>query len=243
MYFIKYRTLSNKITQHKIKIWLKIINLWKKKKKKKFPKIQYSKFQEVSTSRPAPSVCKWNKIINFVLSVKLGEKMGFNAFIFYANRFLYNLQTKSKSKNFLHYSIHIFCLKHFLLKWIIKQFFGEVGDPLKNMSNLKGHMVNMATMENIIITNVLQGTDPKIVHCYCQLIWNSSLNQFIHQRLSWLIVEQKLSLINLCYLNDVLLKRKGDVTYTFVIIIILMYFYYVRNQGYRVDDNQLGRDY
>ena len=140
--------------------------------------------------------------------------------------------------------IHIFCLKHFLLKWIIKQFFGEVGDPLKNMSNLKGHMVNMETMENIIITNVLQGTDPKIAHCYCQLIWNSSLNQFIHQRLSWLIVEQKLSLINLCYLNDVPLKRKGDVTYTCVlIIIILMYFYYVRNQGHPVDDDQLGRDY
>ena len=112
------------------------------------------------------------------------------------------------------------------------------------MSNLKGHMVKMATMEKILITNVLPGTDTKIAHCYCQPIWNSSLNQFNHQRLSWLLVEQKLTLIKLCYLNEVLLKRKGDVTYICVVIIIIfMYFYYARNLGYRVDDDQLGRDY
>ena len=34
-----------------------------------------------------------------------------------------------------------------------------------------------------------------------------------------------------------------SITYICVIIIIFMYFYYVRNLGYRVDDDQIGRDY
>ena len=50
----------------------------------------------------APSLCKWNKIINFVPSVKL-QKIDFlqdpkKAYIFYANRFLYFLQKKSRNK-------------------------------------------------------------------------------------------------------------------------------------------------
>ena len=37
-------------------------------------KFNIQNLKEVSTSRPAPSVCKWNKIINFVLSAKLGKE-------------------------------------------------------------------------------------------------------------------------------------------------------------------------
>ena len=38
-----------------------------------FQKFNFQNFKENPTPRPAPSVCKWNKLINFVLSVKLGE--------------------------------------------------------------------------------------------------------------------------------------------------------------------------
>ena len=48
-------------------------------------------------------LCKWNKIIKFVLSVKLWEEIGFlqdpqKAYIFYAIRFVYISQKKSRNK-------------------------------------------------------------------------------------------------------------------------------------------------
>ena len=84
-------------------------------------KINIQNFKEVSTSRPAPGVCKWNKIINFFLFVKLGEEIGFlqgplKTYIFYANRFLYDLLKKSKTKTSCIIVIHIFCLLGFFLK-------------------------------------------------------------------------------------------------------------------------------
>ena len=50
-----------------------------------------------------PSHGKWNKIIKFVLSVKLWEEIDFlqdpqKAYIFYAIRFLYVSQKKSRNK-------------------------------------------------------------------------------------------------------------------------------------------------
>ena len=54
----------------------------------------------------APSHGKWNKIIKFVLSVKLWKEIGFlqdpqKAYIFYAIRFLYVSQKKSRNKLWL----------------------------------------------------------------------------------------------------------------------------------------------
>ena len=70
-------------------------------------KFNIQNFKEVSTSRPAPSVCKWNKIINFVLSFKLVEAIGFlqgylKAYIFYAIVF-FTIYGKRLNKNFLYY--------------------------------------------------------------------------------------------------------------------------------------------
>ena len=64
-------------------------------------------------SCPAPSVCKWNKIINFVLSVKLKEQGPLKAYIFYANHFLYDLQKKSKNQNVFFYSYAYFWFRMF----------------------------------------------------------------------------------------------------------------------------------
>ena len=65
-------------------------------------KLNIQNFKEVSMSRLAHSVCKWNKILNFVLSVKLGLQGLLKAHIFYASHFLYDLQKKPKNKNFLY---------------------------------------------------------------------------------------------------------------------------------------------
>ena len=37
-------------------------------------KLNIQNFKENPTSRPVPSVCKWNKIINLFLSVKLWRR-------------------------------------------------------------------------------------------------------------------------------------------------------------------------
>ena len=49
----------------------------KKKLKHISQKFTIQNFKENPSSHPAPSVCKWNKIINFILSVKLGEEISF----------------------------------------------------------------------------------------------------------------------------------------------------------------------
>ena len=63
----------------------------------------------------APSHGKGNKIIKFVLSIKLWEEIGFlqdpqKANIFYAIRFVYVSQKKSRNKLFLepHYTYILF---------------------------------------------------------------------------------------------------------------------------------------
>ena len=68
--------------------------------------------------RPAPSVFKWNKIINFVLSVKLWVTMHFlqdplNAYIFYPNRFICVLPKKTRSKYLLATHDYYFMFKTF----------------------------------------------------------------------------------------------------------------------------------
>ena len=74
----------------------------------------------------APSHGKWNKIIKFGLSVKLWEEIGFlqdpqKAYIFYAIRFLYFSQKKSRNKLCLkpHYTYMLFRTfsSHVNIKW------------------------------------------------------------------------------------------------------------------------------
>ena len=73
-----------------------------------------------------PSRGKWNGIIKFVLSVKLWEKIGFlqdprKVYIFYAIRFLYISQKKSRNKLCLepHYTYVLFrtFFSHINIKW------------------------------------------------------------------------------------------------------------------------------
>ena len=63
----------------------------------------------------APSHGKWNKVIKFILSVKLWEEIGLlqdsqKAYIFYAIRFLYVSQKKYRNKLYLepHYTHVLF---------------------------------------------------------------------------------------------------------------------------------------
>ena len=127
--FIKYQTLSNKITKHKIKIWWKPIN------SSKFFFLIFSKISIFKISRKfwrhvlLLVFVNWIKIINVVLSVKLGEEIGFlpdslEAYVFYANRFLYDLQKKFKNKNFLYYSYTYFLYRMFFSKVNNKTIFG-----------------------------------------------------------------------------------------------------------------------
>ena len=68
-----------------------------------FSNVYYSEIQKNSMWSCAPSHGKWNIIIKFVLSVKLWKEIGFlqdpqKAYIFYAIRFLYVSQKKSRNK-------------------------------------------------------------------------------------------------------------------------------------------------
>ena len=97
--FFNIRSLSSKNMQHQ-----------KKYAKNATPKNSFAfqmfiikKFEKTGMWRCAPSHGKWNKIIKFVLSVKLGEEIGFlqdpqKAYIFHAIRFFYVFQKKSQNK-------------------------------------------------------------------------------------------------------------------------------------------------
>ena len=124
-------------------------------------KIQYSKFQGKTASRPAHGVCDWNKIINFVLSVKLGEEIGFlqgplKAYIFYANRFLDDLRKKSKNKNVLFYSFKNFLFRRFFSKMVNKTFFWG-GDHLKLDLNICSHL-NSDRFRNLLAITLVNET-------------------------------------------------------------------------------------
>ena len=69
----------------------------------KYSAFHFSEIRITGIWRSAHSHCKWNRIINFVISVKLYYKKHFlqrslKAYIFYAIRFLYVLQKKSWNK-------------------------------------------------------------------------------------------------------------------------------------------------
>ena len=73
----------------------------------------------------APSLCKSNKIINFLISVKLLKKIHFpqgpvKTYIFFANRFLCVLQKKSWNKLCISRHDTYFWSISFSLRWIIQ---------------------------------------------------------------------------------------------------------------------------
>ena len=93
-----------------------------------FKKNLFKNWKKLGMWSPAPSVCKWNKVINFVLSLKLLAKMNFllyslKAYIFYIIRLLYVLPKKTETNFCWPPTIIILFLKRFSLRWIIKDFF------------------------------------------------------------------------------------------------------------------------
>ena len=89
----------------------------------------------------APSHGKWNKIIKYVLSVKLWEEIGFlqdprKAYIFYAICFLYVSQKRSRNKLCLEPNDTYLLFRTFFSHVNIKQFFLS-SDPLKWLRNTK----------------------------------------------------------------------------------------------------------
>ena len=117
-------------TQHKRK------NLtFSKKNENIFQNFIIHTFKKLGMRRPAPSVCKWNKIINFVLSVKLRVKMHFlqdhpEACIFYLNRFIFILPKKSRNIHLLAIHDYYFFIKTFLSQVNNKEIFWVI-HPLK----------------------------------------------------------------------------------------------------------------
>ena len=77
---------------------------------------------------PAHSICKLNKIINFVLSVKLSAKVHFlqeplKAYIFYRNNLLFVLQKKPRNKHLQATQDYFFTFKMFFSQVNNKGFF------------------------------------------------------------------------------------------------------------------------
>ena len=100
-----------------------------------FSNAYYSEILKNGMWSCAPSHGKWNKITKFVLSVKLWDEIGFlqdpqKAYIFYAIRFLYVSQKKSRNKLCLEPHEHMFCLERFSLTEIFFYFLLSA-DPLK----------------------------------------------------------------------------------------------------------------
>ena len=101
-----------------------------------FSNVYYSEIQKNGKWKYAPSHGKWNKIIKFVWSVKLWEEIGFlqdpqKAYIFYAIRFLYVSQKKSRNKLCLEPHDTYIPFRTFSSHVNIKWFFLS-SDPLKS---------------------------------------------------------------------------------------------------------------
>ena len=100
----------------------------KKKKLICFLNVYYSEIWKNGMWSYVPSHGKWNKIIKFVLSVKLWEEIGFlqdpqKAYIFYAICFLYVSQKKSRNKLCLEphdtYILFRMFFSHINIKWFL----------------------------------------------------------------------------------------------------------------------------
>ena len=115
-------------------------NIKFKKKSNIFLHLIFQKFKKWSSLCFAPSFCKWNKIINFVLSVKNCRRRSIfhllKLCIFYANHFLYIWQKKSKNNYVSDLILHIYCLEHFSLWCIIKIIKKKLGALKANNSSM-----------------------------------------------------------------------------------------------------------
>ena len=117
--------VAETVTYHFLNIWSLFL---KKKYLICFSNMYYSEIWKNSTRSCAPSHGKWNKIIKFVLSLKLWEEIGFlqdpqKAYIFYAIHFLYVCQKKSWNKLCLEpHDTYIF-FRTFFSHENIKRFF------------------------------------------------------------------------------------------------------------------------
>ena len=114
--FLNIQSLSSKNMQHKKK------KIFWKKKIICISNVYYSEIQKYCMWSCVPSHGKWNKIIKFVLSVKLWEEIGFlqdpqKVYIFYAIHFLYISQKKSQNK---------LCLKPHNTYVLFRMFFSHV---------------------------------------------------------------------------------------------------------------------
>ena len=104
----------------------------------------FQKFKKRFLWRSAPILCcKLNKIINFVLSVKLEEKIDFlqdpqKAYIFNAKRFFYFLQKKSRNKLYVGPHDTYVLFRMFFSQVNNKSFFFIAGCPLK-VGNILPH--------------------------------------------------------------------------------------------------------
>ena len=100
----------------------------------------FQNFLKCCLWRSAPSLCKWNTIINFVLSVKLYEKKDFlqdsqKAYIFCANCFLYVLQKKSRNKHNVGPHDTYVLFSTFFSQVTNKRFFFSPGEWIMSISN------------------------------------------------------------------------------------------------------------
>ena len=109
------------------------------KKKFKFKKkiciLFFKKFKKPESLHCAPSLCKWNKIVDFVLSVKLSAALNFpqghlKTYVFYANRFLYVFQKKSRNKLCLEPHGTYVLFRTFFSQMNNKRFFSRWAIPL-----------------------------------------------------------------------------------------------------------------
>ena len=137
IHFFNIQSLSVKNIPHK-KNMQKMQFLEEKKNFICISNVCYSEIRKDSTWSCAPSHCKWNKIIKFVLSVKLWEKIRFlqdpqKTYIFLCNSFLYVSQKKSRNKLCLEPHDTYFLFRTFFSHVNIKWFFLS-SDPLHDFN-------------------------------------------------------------------------------------------------------------
>ena len=101
-----------------------------------FSNVYYWEIRKNGMWSCAPSHGKWNKIMKFVLSLKVWEELGFlqhpqKAYVFYAIHFLYISQKKSRNKLCLKLHDTYILFRTFFSYVNIKWFFFDRSIPLK----------------------------------------------------------------------------------------------------------------
>ena len=125
---------------------------------------------------PAPSICKWSKIINFVLSEKLWVKMHvlqdpIKAYIFYPDRFLNVLPKKTRNKHLLATHGYYLLFKTFFFQMNNKDFFWW-SIPLILMRAINSYNMNCKNSWECFFKE--EGDNEG--HCLCRRLVSNSLN-------------------------------------------------------------------